>query len=201
MSRARAAATGSHQPSRPPTHRVSRVRSISPHELYRLWRHGASVEIVDVRLPAAFAEAHVPLARCVPFKMLEPREVMARRQSPAEQPLYIICQIGRLSASACETFIQAGFRNVVNVEGGTDAWREAGFPIVGEARTIPLRRQVQLVTGAVVLAGSVLGLFLHPLFILMSAMGGASLICAGVTGRQGMALLVARMPWNAGEAS
>ena len=182
-------------------HRASKVRSISPHELYRRWQSGDAVEIIDVRLPVAFAETHVPIARSVPFRMLNPSEVMAHHQSVSEEPLYIICQIGRLSVDACQAFTEAGLPNVVNVEGGTDAWQEAGFPVVGERRGIPLRRQVQLVTGMLVLAGSALGLLLHPLFVLISAVGGASLIYTGATDSCAMQLLLARMPWNRRRAS
>lgn len=110
------------------------LRSISPGELYRRSQEGEAVEIIDVRSPRDFAVAHVPAARSVPFEGLDPVAVMAARERPGEEALYVICQIGRRSADACAQFLRAGFTNVVNVEGGTRAWQQAGLPVVGEIR-------------------------------------------------------------------
>jgi hypothetical protein len=48
----------------------------------------------------------------------------------------------------------------------------------------------------VVLAGVGLGTLVHPGFYALSAFAGAGLIVAGTTGFCGMALILARAPWN-----
>jgi hypothetical protein len=58
-----------------------------------------------------------------------------------------------------------------------------------------LERQVRVVAGSLVLLGILLSL-VHPAFLGLSAFVGAGLIFAGVTDYCGMALLLARMPWN-----
>jgi hypothetical protein len=55
---------------------------------------------------------------------------------------------------------------------------------------------VQLSIGLTVLLGTVLGYFVHPYFLILSAFFGLGLINAGLTGWCGLALLMAKMPWN-----
>ena len=57
-------------------------------------------------------------------------------------------------------------------------------------------RQVQIVAGSLVVLGIVLGLWISPPFLAVSAFVGAGLVFAGSTGWCGMAKLLALMPWN-----
>ena len=90
----------------------------------------------------------------------------------------------------------AGFTNVVNVEGGTSAWHEAGLPVVEGKKVISLERQVRIVAGSLVVIGAVVGQFVHPLGYGLSALIGAGLVYAGVTDTCGMGMMIAKMPWN-----
>lgn len=56
-------------------------------------------------------------------------------------------------------------------------------------------RQVQIVAGALVVIGILLGQ-IHPAFRLISAFVGCGLIFAGITGYCGMAKLLALLPYN-----
>jgi rhodanese-related sulfurtransferase len=96
------------------------------HELNRQ----CPVEIIDVRQPEEFDEVHAAPARNVPMDTIDPREFMKSRSGAADEPIYFICQVGGRSGWMCAAFLAAGYSNVVNVEGGTDAWIEAGLPIV-----------------------------------------------------------------------
>ncbi len=180
-----------------PTTADTEVLSITPRNLYRKWLREEEIEIIDVRSPVSFAEAHVPNARSVPFETLDPHEVMVQREGAVNEPLYIICQIGVRSRDAARLFMEAGFTNVVNVEGGTRAWQEAGFPVVHERqRGWPLRRQVQLAAGSLIVAGSALGLFLNTVYIAIPVAVGAGLIYTAATDNCAMGIVLAKMPWN-----
>ena len=85
---------------------------------------------------------------------------------------------------------------MLNVEGGTLAWAEAGLPVVRGKRAISLERQVRIAAGSLVLLGAILGWMVHPVFVGVSAFIGAGLVFAGITDTCGMGLLLARMPWN-----
>ena len=173
------------------------VASISPRDLFALSGRGEPVELLDVRTPAEFREVHVPMARNVPLDMLDPAALLKARSGSG--PLYCICKSGGRSSKACEKLVAAGGSNVVNVEGGTTAWVEAGLPAVRGKKTMSLERQVRIVAGSLVVLGSALS-FWHPAWIALSAFVGAGLVFAGITDTCGMAMLLARLPWNrAGE--
>jgi hypothetical protein len=59
-----------------------------------------------------------------------------------------------------------------------------------------LERQVRIAAGSLVLIGAMLGWFVHPYWIGLSAFIGAGLVFAGITDTCGMAMLLSRMPWN-----
>ncbi len=169
--------------------------TITPRELGERRSAGQPVTLIDVRTPAEFREVHVEFARNVPLDRLNAAELDAARPSP-DQPLYVICRSGGRSAKACERLVAAGVTNVVNVEGGVQAWEQAGLPVVRGAKAMSLERQVRIAAGTLVLIGSLLGAFVHPYWIGLAAFVGAGLIFAGITDTCGMAMLLARMPWN-----
>ena len=97
---------------------------------------------------------------------------------------------------ACEAFVAAGFNTIVNVEGGTKAWEEAGYSVARGKKAMSLERQVRIAVGLLVLTGVVLSELVHPYLIGISAFVGAGLVFAGITDTCGMGMLLAKMPWN-----
>ncbi|QDU98895.1 rhodanese-like domain-containing protein [Lignipirellula cremea] len=156
----------------------------------------ASVEIIDVRTPLEFQEVHAAKARNIPLDALDPGSVMQSRNGSADEPLYLICRSGSRAAKAQQKFIDAGFTNVVNITGGTEAWVKAGLRVVRGKKVMSLERQVRIAAGSLVLAGALLGYFVHPYFIGIPAFVGAGLMFAGITDSCAMGMLIARMPWN-----
>ncbi|TWT89369.1 rhodanese-like domain-containing protein [Neorhodopirellula pilleata] len=154
------------------------------------------IDLIDVRMPTEFRGVHAECARNVPLDSLNPDQVMASRKSSADRPLYVICQSGARSAQACKKFRDAGFDNIVDVEGGTTAWERAGLPVVRGKKAFPLMRQVQLTAGFLTVLGVVLAYLVHPNFVGLSAFIGAGLMFAGATGFCPMANAIAKMPWN-----
>jgi rhodanese-related sulfurtransferase len=171
------------------------IRTITPKALFEKHAAGQAIDLIDVRTPAEFGEVHASCARLVPLDELDPAAVMAGRAT-RDEPLYVICRSGNRAQKACEKFLAAGHTDVVNVEGGTLAWEAAGLPVVRGKAAISLERQVRIAAGALVLIGSLIGGFVHPLGCALSGFVGAGLIFAGVTDTCGMAMLLARMPWN-----
>ncbi len=172
------------------------VQSIEPKALYDLIQKGQSIELIDVRTPVEYREIHAESARLVPLDTLDPKAFMEARNGAKDEPIYLICRSGKRGQKGCEKFLDAGYTNVINVEGGTQAWEKAGLPVVRGKKTISLERQVRIAAGSLVLLGSALGAFVHPYFLGLAALVGAGLVFAGITDTCGMGMMLARMPWN-----
>jgi rhodanese-related sulfurtransferase len=170
--------------------------SISVSDLARLHGSGRPLTLIDVRTPAEYARVHATGAVLVPLDQLDPAAVSALRNGD-DQPIYVLCHSGARAASACRRLNEAGVAPAVCVEGGTAAWEKAGLPVErGASRAIPLDRQVRIAAGSLVLSGLALAYLVHPAFLGLSAFVGAGLVFAGVTDFCGMAMLLAKMPWN-----
>jgi len=171
---------------------MSNLQTISPTQAAELVRKGAV--LVDVREADEHAREHIPGARHHALSRIDAETPMRTD----DEVLIFHCRSGlrtrsnaaRLSAAAenCEIYI---------LEGGLDAWKKAGLPVsFDRRRPIEIIRQVQIVAGALVLIGVLLGTFVSPGFYALSAFVGAGLLFAGSTGFCGMAHLLALMPWN-----
>jgi len=168
------------------------IRTIDPQELQKQFSDGAPVHLIDVRTPAEFEEIHAVHARNVPLDQLTPEKLGV---APGEK-LYMICKSGARGRQACEKLAACGLQDVTNVSGGTDTWNREGLPVVHGKKTISLERQVRITAGAIALTGALLALFVHPYFAGIPAFIGAGLVFAGITDTCGMAMVLARMPWN-----
>ena len=135
---------------------MSGLMTVSVKRLAELDEQG-NVDLIDVRTPVEFREIRAVIARNVPLDSLDPHLIMKERNGTAGDPLYVICRSGNRSGKACERFINAGYTNVVNVEGGSQAWDEAGLPVVRGKKTFSLERQVRIAAGFLVLLGVVPG--------------------------------------------
>ena len=169
------------------------MTSVTPQELKQKLDGGTRVDLIDVRTPVEFREVHATLARNVPLDRLDPASMAASHSNG--DPLYVICRSGSRGKQACEKLEAEGL-NVVNVEGGTQAWDAAGLPVVRGKKTISLERQVRIAAGLLVLTGAVLSQLHHEYWIGLSAFVGAGLMFAGITDTCGMGMLLAKMPWN-----
>ncbi len=169
---------------------------VTPHELHELLDENCAVELLDVRTPGEHAAAHVPGARLLPLDDLHAPTFLSQRGAPGK-PIYVICQTTRRARKAIQKFERAGFGRCVLVEGGTQAWLAAGLPVNrGTSPALPLMRQVHIAVGLISGAGAVLGLTVNPYFALVPLFTSCGLLVAGLTGFCGLALLLAKMPWN-----
>lgn len=117
-------------------------------------------------------------------------------------PVHLLCQSGKRAEMAVDKLRGLTDHELVIIEGGLNAAKLAGANIfVGEGKVISLERQVRIVAGSLVVFGILLGSIVHPAFYGLSAFVGAGLLFAGVTDTCGMALTLAKMPWNSGRKS
>ncbi|HRI87789.1 MAG TPA: rhodanese-like domain-containing protein [Candidatus Hydrogenedentes bacterium] len=167
--------------------------TITPAALHSIVESGEKVRLVDVRTPVEFRDAHVPFAENIPLEAIAKSPIQTSENGA---PLYVICHSGQRAQKACEQLQRAGVLNAVVVEGGTKGWIDAGFDVVRGKKAVSLERQVRIVAGGLAFTGGILALLVHPYWAGLSAFVGAGLVFAGVTDTCGMAMVLARMPWN-----
>lgn len=157
------------------------------------WLEENSVMLVDVREQAEYATEHIPGAKLQPLSKFEPHQIIPS----AGQKIVLYCQSGNRSAKAARQLLEAGFDSVSHLRGGLPTWKNGGYPIEkSENAPISLFRQVQIVAGALVLIGTVLGVFVSSNFLLLSGFVGAGLVFAGVTNTCAMGMLLSKLPYN-----
>jgi rhodanese-related sulfurtransferase len=175
---------------------MSSVVSVSPSELAQKIAVNGETLLVDVRTPKEFAESHAARAVSIPLDEISRDALLAKFPDAANREIYLICHSGNRSRKALQKLQAEGLANLINVEGGTSAWTQAGLPVINGRKTVSLERQVRIAAGSLVVGGVLLAWLLHPLWILLSTFVGAGLVFAGVTDTCGMGLLLAKMPWN-----
>ena len=83
------------------------------------------VQFIDVRTAGEYTGGHAPKASNFPLDALE----KDLSKLDKNKPVYVICQTGRRSQKGSEILQKAGFKEIYNINGGTSAWTEAGFPV------------------------------------------------------------------------
>lgn len=145
--------------------------------------------LIDIRGADEHARSRIPGARNAP---------LGSELNLGDAPAVIFhCRSGMRTDANAAQLAAASPCQAYLLEGGIDAWRAAGLPVIDDAKApLEMMRQVQITAGLLVLAGVLLSLTVAPGWIGLSAFVGAGLTFAGVTGWCGMARLLALMPWN-----
>lgn len=159
-----------------------------------LSQNRTSALLLDVRTPAEFQEVHIEGSVLKPLHELNPDEI--KPLTEGKSACYVICRSGGRARQAAEKLAQSGMTALKVLDGGVTGWEKAGLPVARGKKTISLERQVRIAAGALVVTGSVLGYLVDPLWIALSAFVGAGLVFAGITDTCGLAMVLARMPWN-----
>jgi rhodanese-related sulfurtransferase len=147
------------------------------------------VHLLDVRTPAEYGEVHIAGSELMPLDRLRPEEVKSRN-------CVVICRSGKRAEQAWQKLNAAGCEGLRILDGGVMAWEAAGLPVNRGKKVLSLERQVRVAAGLLVLTGVILGTWVHPGFHGLAGFVGAGLVFAGLTDWCGMAMLLAKMPWN-----
>ena len=144
-----------------------------------------------MRSVAEFATGHIPGAVNIPMEQVE-----TRLADVPTGPLVVVCESGK-RAEIVAGWLGDGSR-ITLLDGGTKAWRNGGYPLVTCAPCRwTLERQVRLIAGLLVLGATVLSVLVNAKWVYLATLVGAGLTVAGASNICGMAILLAKMPWNA----
>ena len=153
------------------------------------------VQVIDVRSGTEWRAGHITGAKHLPLDELEGG--VNTGKWPPSCVTVLVCQSGARAAKAQLLLKERGIEAEV-LEGGMNAWVAAGLPQEQEEgrHGISLLRQVQLIIGGINLMSLVLGLCHSSWWLAIPLFTSLGLLVAGITGTCGLALLLARMPWN-----
>ncbi len=169
------------------------IKHVTVKEINEMIAGGDECQVIDVREFSEFNSERIADAQLMPLSNFEKHA----DEIDHSKPVYLMCRSGTRAKMAAEKLIDRGFTNVNVVEGGMAAWTRSDLPVIkGGSKVWSLERQVRFVAGLIVLSGVLLGYALTPYLFLLSGFVGAGLIFAAVTDKCGMALILARMPWN-----
>jgi len=159
----------------------------------KTWTDKQKVQLIDVREPGEYAAEHIPGAKLLPLSQFQAEQV----DFPDDTKVVLYCQSGKRSDQAAQKLINGGFSEFTQLQGGITAWKQLNYPTkINQNAPISLMRQVQIVAGSLVFTGTVLGAFVSPWFLILSAFVGAGLVFAGVTNTCAMGMLLATLPYN-----
>ena len=104
---------------------VKTVKLVKPRDLNEQIQMGSAPVLVDVRLPKEWMGLRIADKMLnMPINTLH---LEAVRLDPA-MPVMTICNSAYRSSMGASVLLKAGFKDVRNLEGGSQAWIEAGFP-------------------------------------------------------------------------
>ena len=89
---------------------------------------GNGLQVLDVRREPEWQAGHIADATWWPLDNFR----VAPPEVDRDLPIAVHCKGGYRSMIACSLLQRAGFKNVINVEGGFDAWQQAKLPVAKE---------------------------------------------------------------------
>jgi rhodanese-related sulfurtransferase len=100
---------------------------IGANELNDLLQGEEEIALLDAREELSFGQAHILYASCMPLSRLE---LLADAMVPRRSVRIVVCDGGEgLAERAASRLLLLGYEDVSVLDGGVDAWREAGLEI------------------------------------------------------------------------
>jgi rhodanese-related sulfurtransferase len=100
---------------------------LSPDDFQSSIADGA-VQLVDVRTPEEYAEQHINGA--INIDVYEDSFIeQCKARLDKDRPVAVYCRSGKRSANAAGQLRKAGFKRVLNLDGGITAWLDAAKPV------------------------------------------------------------------------
>ncbi len=173
------------------------MKKISVEQFDNEFKANSSAQCLDVREPAEYAQTRLENFILCSLSGLSEKSVASFDKS---KTTYLLCRSGNRACQAAERLERMNFSDVRVIEGGLGAWESAGKKVIrGTSKVWALERQARFAAGFLVLLGIVLAMTMHPGWVILSAFVAAGLLFSAVTDTCGMAMVLARMPWNRSE--
>lgn len=96
------------------------IKVITP-EKFRQEIQREGIQLIDVRTPKEFEEGHIDGAKNIDF-LADDFLQNFTEEVDKDKPVYLYCRSGNRSAKASEKLKAAGYKNIIDLEGGYKAW-------------------------------------------------------------------------------
>ena len=104
---------------------IARNEMVKPASLYAQMKKGTAPIIVDVRLPAEWMSLRIGTVVNLPLNRLA---ALSAKLDPT-QPAVAVCNSAYRSSMAVGILERKGFTKAASMDGGSEAWIEAGLPV------------------------------------------------------------------------
>jgi len=107
---------------------IKSTKLITPVELYQEMQRGTAPVVVDVRLPAEWMTLRIGTVLNLPLNLL----VQESAKLDPSQPVVAVCNSAFRSSLAMGILERNGFSRATSLDGGSQAWIDAGLPVYGK---------------------------------------------------------------------
>jgi len=109
---------------------VASIKMEEPRKLFRQMHDGVAPVIVDVRLPSEWMGLRIGNVLNIPLNKL----FADGRRLSKDMPVLTVCNSAYRSSMGASVFQKMGFKSVLNMEGGSEAWIADGLPTLNSVR-------------------------------------------------------------------
>ncbi len=106
----------------------SQQTMIDTYELFQRLKDPECIQVIDVRSEEEWLSGHIQSSENIPLSVLDKKLDKISK----EKPVALICASGVRSSTAASLLRKHGFKEVINIKGGMQAWKEAALPIVNQ---------------------------------------------------------------------
>jgi rhodanese-related sulfurtransferase len=93
------------------------------------WINQRQAQLVDVRTTEEFRSGHVAGSKNLPLDRFD--NDLSQLRLDTNKPVILVCLSGQRASGAVNKFKKAGFTEIACLDGGVNAWRDAGLPLIG----------------------------------------------------------------------
>jgi glyoxylase-like metal-dependent hydrolase (beta-lactamase superfamily II)/3-mercaptopyruvate sulfurtransferase SseA len=124
---------------------VASIEMVKPRDLYQQMQTGTAPIIVDVRLPTEWMGLRIGNVLNIPLDSL----FAGSKRLSKDMPVLTVCNSAYRSSMGAAVLQKMGFKSVLNMEGGSEAWIADGLPTLnaagsGHGSAAPAARAVRL---------------------------------------------------------
>ncbi len=105
--------------------RIEHVPTLTAHELRERLTEGDGLTLLDVRQDSEWRAGHIRGAIHIENGRLPEAELPFAK----DQPIAVQCARGSRSMAGISALLRRGYRNVIQVQGGINAWQAAGYEV------------------------------------------------------------------------